>query len=1259
MEVEDNFSSFTNLYEISKTLRFELKPVGETQNNLKLDWIIQKDREIEENYVLIKDLLDDLHILFVEKSLENVNLEFLDEFYNCYIEYKKDSKNKKNISNLEKITKNIRKELISFFVNEWNSWLQKYDFLKKWWIWFLTEKEVLKLLKELNPDKSEIIEKFDRFFTYFSNFNESRKNFYAEDGRAWSISTRAIDENLITFIENIEKFKNFYGENEDWVNNNFSKKEKEIFELDFYNICLLQKWIDNYNKIIWWYSEENWNKIAWINEKINLYKQDKNHNNSKDKKFPKFDLLYKQILSKVDKKDFIIAIEDNKELFEVLEKSKKISLEKVKKFDNLFTEFFDKNINYNLENIYISKVWINTISNKFFENWDSFKLYLGENKKDFINFSQIKIALEKVEEKSIFKEKYYKDNIAFKEKNNYKNFLNIFRFELKINISEINKKLWNSEELNVENFKKWKKQINYIKNFMDSIMDFYKMIKYFNIVKNKKKVEQYEKDGNFYNEYDNNFIDFEIWKDYNLVRNYLSKKDIKTDKFKLNFDNSQFLIGWDKDKEKERYWVILKKDQKYFLWILKKWFHVIFSDYEYQNEEEYYEKMEYKQNPWASKMFPKCSTQLKDVKKHFQSSSEDYILNSKSFISPLIITKKIFDLNNIKYDKNDITKLDEKNWIKKFQKEYLKISWDENWFKESLNLWINFCKDFSQKYKTWQSFDFSNIKKSIDYNSLDEFYLDIEKASYNLDFRKISSNFIKEQVEEWNFYLFQIYNKDFSPFKKSWTNENIHTKYFKLLFDEQNLENLKIKLSWWAEIFFRDKTKNLKQRVRKVKDSQWQNEEKIFYKDKNWEKQKVLEHRRYADDKILFHISVTLNANAWDKYKFNSFINERFINKNKDVKIIWIDRWEKHLAYYSVIDKDWQIIETDTLNVIKSKDWKKTDYLKLLEQKQKSRADWRLSWWEIENIKELKNWYISQVVYKLVELIIEHNAIIVFEDLNSWFKRWRQKIEKQIYQKLELALAKKLNYLTFKDRKNNEIWWYLNWIQLVWKVNDYSDIWNYKQSGIVFYTNPAYTSTTCPICGWRKTLKFPRNLSKQSILNFFENIEINFDWEKFSFTYSYFNKKKKWNIEKEFIVYSNVKRIKYDRKRMENFEVDINEKLLELFNEFDLNWNINNQLQEKELPVDNFLKPLFYCFKDINQIRNSDSNSNKDIISCPSCLYNSDDWFQWKEFNWDANWAYNIARKWLIILENIDVNPDKPNLFISESDWDNFLNKSK
>jgi CRISPR-associated protein Cpf1 len=51
----------------------------------------------------------------------------------------------------------------------------------------------------------------------------------------------------------------------------------------------------------------------------------------------------------------------------------------------------------------------------------------------------------------------------------------------------------------------------------------------------------------------------------------------------------------------------------------------------------------------------------------------------------------------------------------------------------------------------------------------------------------------------------------------------------------------------------------------------------------------------------MLHLSITLNANKWDAFWFNKMINE-YLNKNEDIKIIWIDRWEKHLAYYSVID---------------------------------------------------------------------------------------------------------------------------------------------------------------------------------------------------------------------------------------------------------------------------------------------------------------------------------------------------------------------
>jgi CRISPR-associated protein Cpf1 len=104
------------------------------------------------------------------------------------------------------------------------------------------------------------------------------------------------------------------------------------------------------------------------------------------------------------------------------------------------------------------------------------------------------------------------------------------------------------------------------------------------------------------------------------------------------------------------------------------------------------------------------------------------------------------------------------------------------------------------------------------------------------------------------------------------------------------------------------------------------------------------------------------------------------------------------------------IVEQGTLNMINT-----TDYGKLLDEKAGERLQARQNWDTIGSIKDLKDGYISQVVHQLTTLVLDYNAIIVLEDLNGGFKRGRQKIEKSVYQKLELALAKKLNYLVLKD----------------------------------------------------------------------------------------------------------------------------------------------------------------------------------------------------------------------------------------------------
>jgi CRISPR-associated protein Cpf1 len=135
--------------------------------------------------------------------------------------------------------------------------------------------------------------------------------------------------------------------------------------------------------------------------------------------------------------------------------------------------------------------------------------------------------------------------------------------------------------------------------------------------------------------------------------------------------------------------------------------------------------------------------------------------------------------------------------------------------------------------------------------------------------------------------------------------------------------------------------------------------------------------------------------------------------------IIGVDRGEKHLNFYSVIDMQGNIVEQGTLNVFTYDDGKGgkriVNYETLLSNKADERKNARQNRDTINSIKELKNGYISQVVHRLAQLVLKYNAVIVLEDLNGGFKRGRQKIEKSVYQNLELALAKKFGYLVLKD----------------------------------------------------------------------------------------------------------------------------------------------------------------------------------------------------------------------------------------------------
>ncbi|MEA2098259.1 MAG: hypothetical protein U9P70_04290, partial [Patescibacteria group bacterium] len=78
-----NFKEFTNCYELSKTLRFELKPTRKTEEMLKDNGVFEKDELIQKKYTETKKYFDRLHREFVKDALQDVGLSGLDNYKNA------------------------------------------------------------------------------------------------------------------------------------------------------------------------------------------------------------------------------------------------------------------------------------------------------------------------------------------------------------------------------------------------------------------------------------------------------------------------------------------------------------------------------------------------------------------------------------------------------------------------------------------------------------------------------------------------------------------------------------------------------------------------------------------------------------------------------------------------------------------------------------------------------------------------------------------------------------------------------------------------------------------------------------------------------------------------------------------------------------------------------------------------------------------------------------------------------------------------
>ncbi|MCQ2584096.1 MAG: type V CRISPR-associated protein Cas12a/Cpf1 [Treponema sp.] len=1286
MKTVDEFCGQGKGYSRSITLRNKLIPVGKTQENLEKIRILENDKKRAASYQEVKNLIDDFHRSFIQDVLSNVDFEWgplYDEF-DLY-QSKADKNEKAKIKpDLQKLQAVMRSKIVKKFTGD--------DRFKKLFAKELLSELLPEIIKSADPatisDKEEALKAFDKFSTYFTGFHENRKNLYSEEEKSTAISYRIVNENFPKFYSNVKLFEKLEKEfpaiisdTEESLKSILNgKKLKDIFNPESFNEVLTQTGIDFYNTIIGGIAEEaGTQKIQGFNEKINLARQQL-PDTEKNKLRGKMVVLFKQILSDRETASFIpVGFENNEEVYTSIRTFKN---EVVDEVINLSKETFVSPNDYNISEIYVPAKKLTAFSLSIFGHWSILNdglFYIEEEKS--------KKALTEAQSEKIRKEIAKKDyNLSelqeayekYCERNNeqvcitVKKYFSLMELQQIENtkektdvmlLSRINTTYAAIDFAEMKNLQQEKNAATPIKEFLDEVQNLYHYLKLVDY-----RGEE-EKDSAFYSKLDEIIEKLEgITALYNKVRNFVTKKPGEVKKFKLNFDCPTLANGWDENKESANDAILLRKENKYYLGIYNPKDKPKFQKEEC-NEDDCYEKMIYKLLPGPNKMLPKV---------FFSAKGQETFLPPKDLL---------LGYEEGKHKKGD-----------SFDKDFMKklIDWD----KSALNI-----------HEDWKNFGFK-FSPTESYKDMSDFYKEVELQGYKITFQKIPSSKIDSLVDSGKLFLFQIYNKDFA--EKSSGKKNLHTLYWENLFSEENLKDICLKLNGEAELFYRPANVNIKI-VKHEKGSVLVNRtttdeksipEEIYqeiYQFKNnmiseiskeakelldsgtvvlkEAKHEITKDKHFTEATYLFHCPITMNFKAPEitGRKFNDRVLE-VLKANPDVKIIGLDRGERHLIYLSLINQKGEIELQKTLNLVEQVRNDKTvkvNYQEKLVQKEGDRDKARKNWQTIGNIKELKEGYLSNIVHEIAELMVKNNAIVVMEDLNFGFKRGRFAVERQVYQKFENMLIEKLNYLVFKDKAVTEPGGVLNAYQLTDKATTVSDV--YKQCGWLFYIPAAYTSKIDPKTGFANLFNTAGLTNVEKKKEFFDKFDgIRYDSKEDCFVFSVDYSKLGNNTDylKKWEIYTRGERIVYSRKENKTITVNPTENLKKKFDEFGVNWhdeeNFIDSLQTVQAEKCNasFFDELLRTFNSTLQMRNSIPNSEIDYLISPvkvddGTFFDSREQLALGEkatlpIDADANGAYHIALKGLYLLQN-DFNRNEKGVIqnISNADWFRFVQEKE
>lgn len=1220
---------FTNLYSVSKTLRFKAIPIGKTQENIARKRLLEEDASRAEKYAKAKKIIDRYHVEFIDRVMSEVNLTGLTEYMELFLKSNKSDEEK---DLLVKKEVKLREEIANAFIKD-------PDFKT------LSDKSLIETVlpkKLTNDEEKEIIAEFVGFTTAFGGYNLNRQNMYSKEPKSTAISYRCINENLPMFISNIKSFEKIKEKIGTDVLNKINEeicpdsyRIQDCFDIEFFSFVLSSDGIRLYNTFIGGYTKEDGTKIKGLNEYVNLY----NQKVSKTERLPRLKMLYKLMLTDSESISFVLdKFANDQELIKGINKYIEDNNENIGSLCGLLSRIND----YNLAGIVIKNgPAITNISNEVVGNWNI--IQNSWNKEyDAVRLKNAPKDWEKYDED---RRKAYKKigSFTIEELNNlieisgadkkmddvasyYVNKGNMY-FDLFEAAQKEAHSLLAGDYPENKKLSKDERSVAIIKQLLDIIKDIELLVKPLMGEGTEIGLDELFY-GELYSLYESvSMID----KLYDKVRDYVTSKPYSTDKYKLYFQNPQFMGGWDRNKVSDYRATLLRKDNLYYLLVMDKSDSKILSKLPDYEGGEAYELLDFKVIPGASKQLPHIFFSRKGIEEYRPSEEILRIKNEGTF-------KK-----------------------------------GDNFSKEDCKKIIDYYKSAITQSEMNQHYAFC-FSDTDSYEDISGFFREVDQQGYKIGFSKIDGATIDKWVDEGKVYLFQIYNKDFS--KYSHGKENLHTMIFKEVFNEAN--NGCIKLCGDAEFFFRKASISKEDRIIHPSKQPIKNKNKLNTKKESTFDYDLIKDKRYTQDQYEIHIPVMLNRTAIGATKINETVRKE-LQMDTNPYIIGIDRGERNLIYICVIDGKGKIVEQLSLNEIVNEycgGKAITDYHQLLDSKEKERKADRENWRSIKNIKELKEGYISQVVHKICCLVQKYDAVIAMEDLNSGFKNSRVKVEKQVYQNFEKALITKLNYLSSKETKNGVPGSITNGYQLTNLFTSFKDM--RSQNGFIFYIPAWLTSKIDPVTGFADLIK-PKYSSVENTHNFIRSFDkiaydkeedlfvFNMNMERFDRTDADYNKK--WTL------YSYGDRIRSFRNPEKNSEwdyevVNVTDEFKKLMDTYNITYSNGNDLIELLCSIDkkDFCESFIQTIRIMLQMRNSISGrTDVDYLISPvkdgkGSFYDSRNCSDKLPQDADANGAYNIARKVLWAIGKFKEVPaesvGKVKLGISNKEWLEFVQKN-